>query len=535
MLNNEDIKKLKKNEEKTKKIFNKNREVKIFSPDKNISELTPKKKSEVIFLNRKLSIDNKEDHNFYWYLIDENNKADIRYVTKLNVLKHIKKNYIKVQVHVQDNAGNFAYKLLINEGNIVSIKGSKKAFSKDENLKSELFRVFGKTLENKKEIDKVQQVDTIGEELNKAHAKDRELNEVIDEKNDAKIVAHKTKTKEDVKKVNKNKEVKPTKKSRVTARATKKHKITDSIIRGSIDKAAPLLKIDKITKQFGSFKALDEVSFQIKRGERIGLIGGNGAGKTTLTEIIAGINKPTSGTVTYGFNFEDTPKENIGMQFQQSTYPSGLTVKDIIKFAINLRKLTITPVELLELMKVFQMEEFYSRKVRSLSGGQRQKLNILLSILHNPKLVILDELSTGLDISAREEIINFADKLLKDMGMSAIVISHHMGEISALCSRVVVLDRGEVVGIKPIAEIVKKHGSLEKYAKKIIRKSNEKAREQAMSKKGNTSEIELLNIKQKKTQLTKKVEKQNKKEEKAVAKETKKTIETKNENKKGGK
>ena len=139
-----------------------------------------------------------------------------------------------------------------------------------------------------------------------------------------------------------------------------KTKVSEFILRGEIGKKHPLLEVKNITKQFGSLKALDDVSFTIMPGERIGLIGGNGAGKTTVTEIISGINKPTSGTLTYGFAFDVTPKENIGMQFQQSTYPSGLSVKDIIKFAINLRKLDMKPSQLLELMTTFQMEEFYT-------------------------------------------------------------------------------------------------------------------------------------------------------------------------------
>ena len=246
------------------------------------------------------------------------------------------------------------------------------------------------------------------------------------------------------------------------------------IIKGATSKDAPVLKVNNITKKFGHFYALNDISFEIAKGERIGLIGGNGAGKTTISEIIVGINKPTSGTIEFGFDFIHSPKEGIGMQFQQSNYPSGLTVKDIITFAINLRKLTITEEELKSLLETFQMGEFYKRKVRMLSGGQRQKLNILLSIIHNPKLVILDELSTGLDISAREEIINFTDKLLSKNNMSAILISHHMEEIKSLCSKVIILDHGKISEIKTIKDIEKKHGSLHNFSKKLISESNQK-------------------------------------------------------------
>lgn len=251
------------------------------------------------------------------------------------------------------------------------------------------------------------------------------------------------------------------------------------IVRGIVHHTAPVLNVKNITKKFGSFTAVDKISFKVMKGERIGLIGANGAGKTTISEIIVGITKPTSGEIEFGFDFVDSPKEGIGMQFQQSTYPSGLTVKDIVSFARNLRKLEMTNEELKKLLSVFQMDEFFNRKVRSLSGGQRQKLNILLSIIHNPRLVILDELSTGLDISAREEIIQFTDKLLTKKEISAILISHHMSEIRALCSKVVVLDRGQVVDIKTIANIEKEHGSLENYSKKIIAESNKKQLQEA--------------------------------------------------------
>lgn len=231
-----------------------------------------------------------------------------------------------------------------------------------------------------------------------------------------------------------------------------------------------ILRLTNVTKKFGHFVAVDNVSFELSKGERIGLIGGNGAGKTTISEMIAGINKPTSGLIEYGFKYNESPKERIGMQFQQSDYPSGLTVKDIITFARNLRKLKeLSNEDLRELLEIFQMEDFYKRKVRSLSGGQRQKLNILLSIIHNPEIVILDELSTGLDIAAREDIIEFTDKLLTKKNMSSILISHHMAEIKALCDKVIILDRGRIIDIRKIKDIEKEHGSLDDYMKKLIK------------------------------------------------------------------
>lgn len=233
-----------------------------------------------------------------------------------------------------------------------------------------------------------------------------------------------------------------------------------------------ILELKDVTKKFGDFIAVNNVSFKISKGDRIGIIGANGAGKTTITEIIAGISKPTSGEIKYGYKYEDSPKEGIGMQFQQSEYPSGLSVKDIVNFARNLRKLSMTNDEVKKLLAIFKMEDFYNKQVRSLSGGQKQKLNILLSIIHSPHIVILDELSTGLDISARHDIINFTDKLLKERDMTAIIISHHMSEIKALCSKVITMDRGRLIETREIKDIEKEYGSLDKYARTLIEKGN---------------------------------------------------------------
>lgn len=262
-------------------------------------------------------------------------------------------------------------------------------------------------------------------------------------------------------------------------------KISKHILRGDTKEASPVLKVHNIVKKFGDFTAVDNVSFEIARGERIAIIGANGAGKTTITEIIAGLSKPTSGILEYGFQFDNSPQEGIGMQFQKSDYPSGLTVKDMVLFADNLRKLKTPKNRIDELLEIFQMSDFYKRKAKNLSGGQKQKLNILMSVLHKPRLIILDELSTGLDISAREEIISFTNELLKKEKMSAIVISHHFEEIEKLCTRVIAMDRGKIVTNDSIKNIISKWGSLEKFALNLIQNAN------VLIKEKNTAELLL--------------------------------------------
>ncbi len=241
------------------------------------------------------------------------------------------------------------------------------------------------------------------------------------------------------------------------------------------DKNHAIVEIKNCSKKFGDFVALKNINFKLMPGERVGIIGGNGAGKTTLSEIIVGLSKATTGELIYGFEFDKQPQEGIGMQFQDSNYPSGLTVKNIIEFARDIHKLKMSNKQLLNLLKIFQMDEFYNRKARSLSGGQRQKLNILLSVLHKPNLIIFDELSTGLDISAREDIVAFAGQLLDANNISAILVSHHEAELMALCDRVVILDRGEIVADEKIKDILKKNKTLSAYMLKYIKKGNKKA------------------------------------------------------------
>ena len=231
-----------------------------------------------------------------------------------------------------------------------------------------------------------------------------------------------------------------------------------------------VVKLTNVTKKFGDFTAVNNVSFEIKKGEIVGLIGANGAGKTTISEMILGLHKPTHGEIQYGFKYNKVPQEKMGMQFQDASYPSGLSIKDIIKFAQKVHGLKMSTKELKNLLAVFQISDFFNKKPRSLSGGQRQKLNIFLSILHKPELIVLDELSTGLDISAREEIISFTKKLIKSNGMSAIVISHHMGEIEELCDRLIVLDKGTVKVETTISEL-QKTSSLSDYMRKLIKDS----------------------------------------------------------------
>jgi ABC-2 type transport system ATP-binding protein len=214
-----------------------------------------------------------------------------------------------------------------------------------------------------------------------------------------------------------------------------------------------IIEIKNVTKLFGKKVALSDVSFNVQQGDCVGMIGANGAGKTTLVEMIVGLNKPTKGKINYKFDYKISPQEKIGMQFQDSSYPTGLTVKDVIQFSLDIYNASIANEELNEVLDIFQVTNFYKAKAKSLSGGQMQRLNVLLAIIHKPQILILDEISTGLDVLAREEILSYVQKYIQKGNKTLLIVSHNMDEIRRLCNRVLVFREGKLVEDRKVADI----------------------------------------------------------------------------------
>lgn len=237
-----------------------------------------------------------------------------------------------------------------------------------------------------------------------------------------------------------------------------------------------LLNIKQITKTVGKKNKkviLDNVSFVLEKEDWIGIVGGNGAGKTSLVEIIAGINKPSSGEIEYHFDGSTNFKEHIGIQFQSLDFPFALSVKDMIKLSITARQLKLSRAELHKILNVFGVKDFYRRKANSLSGGQKQRVNILMAVIHKPELLILDEFSTGLDIASRKQMIDIIKALKGSMKISGLVITHHLSEIEELCNKIVVLEEGKLVNVLKVADVVKKYGSVNKYVSEHVIKGGD--------------------------------------------------------------
>ncbi|MGL6125085.1 MAG: ABC transporter ATP-binding protein [Metamycoplasmataceae bacterium] len=228
-----------------------------------------------------------------------------------------------------------------------------------------------------------------------------------------------------------------------------------------------LIDVVNLRKDFGKMKntktVLHDISFQIREGESIGILGGNGAGKTTLVEILAGLNKQTSGDVKYLFDYKKNYLEEVGIQFQESSYPLGLSVKEIIAFVIEIYNAKIDTSELHALIHIFGINEYYKKNASSLSGGQQQRLNALLALIHKPKVLFLDEISTGLDITIRTKIKEFIKLYAKENNMTVVLVSHNMEEVEFLVDRILIIDKGLVVVNAAKKEILEKYGSLSNF------------------------------------------------------------------------
>ncbi|MGL4950341.1 MAG: ATP-binding cassette domain-containing protein [Mycoplasma sp.] len=234
-----------------------------------------------------------------------------------------------------------------------------------------------------------------------------------------------------------------------------------------------IIEVKSISKKFKAkgktfIHANQDVSFNIKRGRNLAILGENGAGKTTLIEQIIGINNPDSGNFVYNYDFKRSFQEGIGVQFQESNYPFGIKTKDIISFFLSSYDIKITNDELNLLLNEFGVSKFYNKGCSNLSGGQQQRLNLLLSIIHKPKIVFLDELSTGLDIKIRNSIKKFIKEYAKQNGITIVIISHDMNEVEYLADDIIAMQGGKVMDITTKDAVKRKSISLEEYISQYL-------------------------------------------------------------------
>ncbi len=216
-----------------------------------------------------------------------------------------------------------------------------------------------------------------------------------------------------------------------------------------------IIEIKNLTKEFRKKVVLNKINLDIFQSDRLAIVGSNGAGKTTLVDIISFSVKKTSGTINY--NFTQKNSKSIGIQYQESQWPPGISANDVIKFN---RKLKNNLSHIDKLINVFEIKDFLKMQLCKLSSGQKQRFNALLSVISDPELLILDELSSGLDMNIQFKIIEFLKAYFKEKNKTLIIISHNSEEIELLANRVVILNKGKIFLDLPMKDITKKWGSV---------------------------------------------------------------------------
>ncbi len=207
------------------------------------------------------------------------------------------------------------------------------------------------------------------------------------------------------------------------------------------------IRVEGLVKRFGSFTAVDDISFGVAAGEIFGILGPNGAGKTTTLEIIEGLQKPTAGRVSVlGLDVSREArriKSRIGVQLQSSAYFDFLSLREILSLLGSFYPQRVAPDELLERVG---LADRGSNRVRHLSGGQRQRFTVAASLVNDPELVILDEPTTGLDPQARHNLWDLIREIHRQ-DVTVVLTTHYMEEAQILCHRLAIMDQGRIVAI----------------------------------------------------------------------------------------
>ena len=215
-----------------------------------------------------------------------------------------------------------------------------------------------------------------------------------------------------------------------------------------------ILEVKDLKKEYPGVKAVDGISFSVKKGTCFGLLGPNGAGKTTAIEIIEGITASDGGSILYknrpiGRDFH----KETGIQFQATALQDFLTVKETL---LLFHKLYPNPSNFDEIVEECSLKNLLSRDNRKLSGGQRQRLLVAIALVNQPELLFMDEPTTGLDPQARRNFWNMVEKI-KLRNTTLILTTHYMEEADFLCDEIAIMDKGKIIAYGEPKQLIAQH------------------------------------------------------------------------------
>jgi ABC-2 type transport system ATP-binding protein len=208
-----------------------------------------------------------------------------------------------------------------------------------------------------------------------------------------------------------------------------------------------IISVRNLKKNYGSFEAVKGISFDVYEGEIFGLLGPNGAGKSTTLEIIETLRDKTAGEVMVdGLNLDTQAhaiKKIIGVQLQTSGFYPGLNLIELIELFAGLYNQTVDPMEYLKLVN---LEDKAKNKFKDMSGGQKQRFSIATTLVNKPKIIFLDEPTTGLDPQARRNLWELI-RNIRANGTTVIITTHYMDEAEQLCDRIAIMDEGKIISL----------------------------------------------------------------------------------------
>lgn len=224
----------------------------------------------------------------------------------------------------------------------------------------------------------------------------------------------------------------------------------------------PVLNVSELNIYYDSFQAVNNMSFSIYEGEIFGLLGPNGAGKTSTLSAIEGLVAPNGGTIVVnGFDIKEKPLDAracMGAQLQSTSFHSELKIAEIFRLYAGLYNIFLNNDEMMAALETYKLADCAKKKFKQLSGGQQQRVSLLIATVHKPKLLILDEPTTGLDPQSRRQLWEDLSGFKKN-GHAILLTTHSMEEAEAICDRIAIFDNGKIIAIDTPQNLVEKNHS----------------------------------------------------------------------------
>lgn len=221
-----------------------------------------------------------------------------------------------------------------------------------------------------------------------------------------------------------------------------------------------ILQVEDLNIQYGSVQAVKDVSFDVRPGEIFGLLGPNGAGKTSTLSAVEGLLKPQSGSIRVdGHLLNEDPlaaKAAMGVQLQATSFQAELKVSEIIQLYAGIYGVALTREHLMQILDSIQLADAAGKRFGQLSGGQQQRVSLSIALIHDPRLVLLDEPTTGLDPQSRRQLWERMEAI-RAKGHAIVLTTHSMEEAEAVCDRIGIIDHGRVIAVDTPLGLIDRH------------------------------------------------------------------------------